>query len=110
MRYAVVERITDRGPIYYVAPAELVMESNEHGVFTSTDLDKCDMKKSRLELKAAEDSVIKKVTCRMNSNHMGQFEQMDGFVVFNFKRKLDARRFKTYELTIRPVKIEKKKI
>jgi hypothetical protein len=41
------------------------------------------------------------ITCRMNKNHMAQFENLDGFVVFNFTRKLDARKFGTYEVSIR---------
>jgi hypothetical protein len=41
------------------------------------------------------------ITCRMNKNHMAQFEKLDGFVVFNFTRKLDARKFGTYEVSIR---------
>jgi len=44
---------------------------------------------------------MKRIVCRINKNHMQQFEKMDGFVVFNFSRKLDGRRFGTYEISIR---------
>jgi ribosomal protein L35AE/L33A len=41
------------------------------------------------------------IVCRINKNHLAQFEKLDGFVVFNFTRELDARKYGTYELTIR---------
>ena len=51
-----------------------------------------------------------KITCRMNKNHMAQFEKLDGFVVFNFSRKLDARKFGTYEVSIRKLSHNKQMV
>jgi hypothetical protein len=45
----------------------------------------------------------KTIFCRMNRNHMAQFEKLDGFVVFNFTRPLDGKIFRTYKMTIEPI-------
>ena len=51
---------------------------------------------------------MNKITCRMNNNYMAQFEKMDGFVIFNFTRKLDGRRYGTYEVSIRKLSRNKR--
>jgi hypothetical protein len=41
---------------------------------------------------------------------MAQFKKLDGFVVFNFTRKLDARKFGLYEISIRKIPRSPKEI
>lgn len=55
------------------------------------------LKKKRSQLKSTNT-----ITCRINKNHMTQFEKMDGFVIFNNSRQLDKKIFKQYEISISP--------
>ena len=48
-RFAVVARDTLLGPVYYVAPGEMVLEHDEQSVFVSSKLEDCVLTKAKIE-------------------------------------------------------------